>query len=183
LKTVISLLRGINVGGKNKLAMTDLKALCGSLKFTKVNTFIQSGNIVFSSGLEDLKEVSVKLESGIYKRFGLKVPVISRDVQELEQAISRNPFLKDNGRQEESLYITYMESAPKPDEINKISGFSVPTDEFRIIGRQVYIYCPGGYGNTKLNNNFFENKLKVRATTRNLKTSKTLLDMALSLGY
>lgn len=181
MNTLISLLRGVNVGGKNKLAMSDLKALCAELKFVNVTTFIQSGNVVFSVEKGDSRDISKKLESGIDKKFGLSVPVITRTVEEMEKAVVQNPYSKLKDKSIESLYISYLERAPKAPEIAAVRGYSYPPDEFRIMGQEVYIHCPNGYGNTKLNNNFFENKLKIRATTRNWKTSNELLNMALKI--
>lgn len=174
----ISLLRGINVGGKNRVSMTALKALLEDINFKNVSTYIQSGNVIFSTAENDTLVISKKIESGIEKKLGIRVPVITRTTVELKKAIAQNPFSKLKDRGLESIYITYLERPCKVAEVIVVKGCSYPPDEFIIMGQEIYIYCPNGYGNTKLNNNFFENKLKIKATTRNWKTSTTLLNMA-----
>jgi len=181
MSTVISILRGINVSGKNKVPMVELKAMYEGLKLKNITTYIQSGNVVFSATDNDTKVLTKKIEQGILKKFGFNVPVIARTIDELQSAIKKNPFLKDKGIELEKLHVTFLEDSPSADNLKKVMEYSYEPDKFTIIGKEVFLHCPNGYGNTKLTNTFFENKLKVRATTRNWRTTNELLKIALDI--
>jgi len=178
METFISILRGINVSGQNKIQMTDLKALYEALKFKDITTYIQSGNVIFKSTSASDQKLAKKIEDAIYERYGFTVPVIIRTVDEMEHAISVNPFLKQSKADVERLHITFLAEIPEPKNMESVRNVDYSPDKFIIIDKEVYLYCPNGYGITKLSNNFFEQKLKVKATTRNWKTVNKLFEMA-----
>ena len=95
----------------------------------------------------------------------------------METAVTNNPFIGQDGIDIEKLHITFLASVPDTASLEKISQYDYPPDKFIILQKEVYLYCPGGYGNTKLSNTFFENKLKTTATTRNWKTVNTLAEL------
>ena len=164
--------------------MEALKELMQSLDFKNITTYIQSGNVVFQSkNMNSFKEsvtndLSEKISSAIEKQFGFEVPVITMTLEDLSTALNSNPFLKDKKKESAYMHITFLSSAPKPELFEAINQPNYLPDEITIIDKCVYLYCPLGYGNTKLHNTFLENKLKVKATTRNLKTSNELLTIA-----
>ena len=176
MNTFISILRGINVSGHNKIPMAELKVLYKELGFSGITTYIQSGNVIFrhKSG----KDLAKKIEQKIFERFSFKVPVVIRTVHELKQVLADNPFLKEKDNDVAKLHVTFLSTEPQKVNIDAASNFNYEPDKFNIAGREVYVYCPGGYGNTKLTNNFFENKLKVTATTRNWRTINELYKLA-----
>ncbi|MDP4283232.1 MAG: DUF1697 domain-containing protein [Bacteroidota bacterium] len=178
MQTFISILRGINVGGQKKILMADLKALYESLKFTDVTTYIQSGNVVFKSGekISDL-DLAKKIETAIEKKYNFQVPVIIRKAEEIEKAISMNPFLKDKNINIEKLHITFLSEIPNESNLKNIKNVDYSPDQFIIEGKEIYLHIPVSYGETKLSNKFFENKLKVIATTRNWKTVNKLFEL------
>lgn len=179
MTTYISILRGINVSGQKKVLMADLKELYASLGFTEVTTYIQSGNVIFkTSGDLSAGDLCNKIEKAIEGRYKFQVPVIIRNAGEINAILSSNPFLAEKGIDPERLHVTFLGKDPQPSELSAILKFDYPPDRFAIIGKEVYLYCPGGYGNTKLSNSFFENKLKVTATTRNWKTVGKLAELA-----
>ncbi|TCI90753.1 DUF1697 domain-containing protein [Tenacibaculum sp. M341] len=166
----IVLLRGINVSGKNKLPMQDLRTLLEKLNFEAVQTYIQSGNIILKS--EDTKEkVASIIKEAILKEFGYEVPVLVKTIEEWQSAIENNPFKNVEEKQQ---YFTFLSEATSMENIE----VDAKNDEYKIKGDVVYVNAVGGYGKTKLNNNLFEKKLKVSATTRNLKTTLKLLTLA-----
>lgn len=174
----IAILRGINVGGKRKILMADLKELFHGLGFTNIQTYIQSGNVIFeTSSKDDYGTLSLKIEQSISKAYGFEVPVIIRTVDEIEHAISINPFLK-NKAAIEGLFLTFLKNVPSAEKLESIKSFDFSPDQFEIIGKNVFGYCAGKYHKTKLSNLFFESKLKVSATTRNWKTVNKLVEMA-----
>ena len=166
----IIILRGINVSGKNKLPMQALRDVLTSLKFENVKTYIQSGNIVLKSE-KNKKEIALIIKEGIQNQFGYDVPVLVRTIEEWEKAIANNPYKAVEPKQQ---YFTFLSEVPE------ITTFDIDAknDEFTVIDDVVYVNAVGGYGKTKLSNNFLEKKLKVIATTRNLKTTLKLLELA-----
>jgi uncharacterized protein (DUF1697 family) len=173
------MLRGINVSGRNKLAMADLRALVAAAGGGDVQTYIQSGNAVFTSR-RSASAVARALEAGIEEALGNRVPVVMRSREELEAVLGANPFLSP-GQDIASLHVTFLNEAPNPAAVvAAISARSKATDPdaFEVVGREVFLRCPHGYGNTKLTNAFFEKKLGSEATTRNWKTVTTLVEMA-----
>jgi len=170
----IAILRGINVGGKRKILMTDLKALCEKEGWKDVSTYIQSGNIIFRSSAKNT-ELETSLETAIADKFSYDVPVIVRDTGELQQAIESNPFISEDIT---SLHLTFLKETPSEENIALTQTYDFTPDQFKIDQRNVFIYCDGKYHQSKLTNNFFEKKLKVGATTRNWKTVLKLLELS-----
>jgi uncharacterized protein (DUF1697 family) len=181
METFISILRGINVSGQKKIQMTDLKALYEGLKLKEVTTYIQSGNVIFKSKGASDQKLTKRIEEAIYERFGFNVPVIIRTVDEMKHVISVNPFLKQSNIDIEKLHVTFLAEIPTQTNVGSIKNVDYSPDKFIIIDKEVYLYCPNGYGITKLSNNFFENKLKIKATTRNWKTVNKLFELAATI--
>ncbi len=176
----IAILRGINVGSGRKVPMTDLKKLCESLGLQNVQTYIQSGNVVFELGRpEAILMLEMRLQQAFSETFGFDIPVIVRTDEELAESIAQNPFLKEENLDIERLHLTVLKELPKPELLEKIKGYQYLPDRYEIIGRNVFIFCAAGYGTSKLVNSFFESKLKVPATTRNWKTVLKLHEMVL----
>jgi uncharacterized protein (DUF1697 family) len=173
---LLAMLRGINVSGQKKVPMAELRAMFDELKYKNVQTYIQSGNVVFD-GAGKTEAHSKKISKKIMETFGFEVPVVVLQKEELEAAVEKNPFLKEKGTEIERLFLTFLETEAEKEYLEKIKLPEKTTDRFVISGKVVYLYCPGGYGETKLSNNFFENKLKVKATTRNWRTCNILLGM------
>ncbi|MBU3012768.1 DUF1697 domain-containing protein [Polaribacter vadi] len=171
--TYIILLRGINVSGKNKIPMADLRDLLNSLGFQKVKTYIQSGNIILDSS--KTKSVTCRtIKKGIKDKFGFDVPVIARTILEWEKAINNYPFSTEN---EKIVAFTFLDKAS---EITEIEIKNVGEDEYKINGDVVYLNCPSTFAKTKLTNNCIEKKIQSTATTRNLRTTLKLLELAKS---
>jgi len=186
MKKYISILRGINVSGKNLIKINSLKEMYEALGFLNVKTYIQSGNVVFQSAATNLEKLEMLISDGILDRFTFNVPVFVREVSELKDILARNPFLKEMEEDSSKLHLTFLSKAPEKQHVESIGNFSYLPDKYFIVERTVYLFCPNGYGKTKLNNNFFENKLKVKATTRNLRTLMELVklgDMDFSKGH
>lgn len=176
----VAILRGINVGKGRKVLMTDLKNLLAKLGLKNIQTYIQSGNVMF-----DLRqpESLVVLEDGLNQAisgaFGFDIPVIIRTAREMEESVANNPFLKEDGADIDKLHLTFLKDVPAPELLKKIKEFQFSPDQFEIIGKDVFVHCPNGYGQTKITNDFFEKKLKVQATTRNWKTVQKLHELSI----
>jgi len=180
MPTYISMLRGINVSGQKQIRMPDLKALYEGLSFYNAITYIQSGNVIFDHVPgTPVRELSGKIEDAIINKFGFHVPVILRTVDEMKAIIKANPYINDVEKFPEKHYITFLEERPEMTVLEKINPYEFLPDKFIIIEREIYLNCAAGYGTTKLSNTFFENKLKVRATTRNWNTVNKLMELAI----
>ena len=154
----IALLRGINVGGKRKLLMVDLKELFTKLGFTNCITYIQSGNVVFQLDKEeDNIELAHKIEAAILEHFKLDVPVIVRKACEWEQVISDNPFFADRNISIDRLHLTLLDEEPESDRIEDLKKKDFGTDQFEVIGQHVFLSCADKYSETKMTNCQLEN--------------------------
>ncbi|PKA82565.1 uncharacterized protein (DUF1697 family) [Ulvibacter sp. MAR_2010_11] len=172
MKKYIALLRGINVSGHKKILMTDLKALFEALGFEKVQTYIQSGNVVFTS--EKKVNLADIISEAIKKAYGWEVPVLVLTVSEIEAILAHCPFPMEKM---EKSYFVLLAQPPLKEDIDATSSLYFPKEEFIITPQCVYLYTEIGAGNTKLSNNFFEKKLKVSATSRNYRTMAKLLSL------
>lgn len=179
MQTYISFLRGINMTGHNSLKMTDLADLYRKLGFKNAETYIQSGNVIFSSddGSNE-SELGLKIEKGILEKFNYIVPVMIRTNKELSVLFSSNPFLNEPGFDPSKMAVIFLHEEPSENQLQKVVNIEYPPDKFKIIGREIFIYCPNGFGKTKIYTNFFEKKIGVSGTGRNWKTITTLLGIA-----
>jgi uncharacterized protein (DUF1697 family) len=175
MQTYIALLRGINVSGKKIIKMAHLKELMIAEGFQEVQTYIQSGNIVFEATPSSTKEVALSISGLIKRAFDFEVPVLVLTTSQLESIIIQNPLDVDK---QVAGYFTLLHDEPSHELIKELAPLSNEKEEFVITSNCVYFYSAAGYGNAKFNNNFFEKKLKVTATTRNYKSMLKLLDMA-----
>jgi len=173
----ISILRGINVGGNRKILMKDLKCLFEKLGFSKVETYIQSGNVIFDADEKETSGLERKIQEIITETFGFDVPVIVRTTDEIAESIANNPFWKEKDADIDRLHLTFLKEVPTPEKLEKIKTIIFPPDKFEIIGKDVFVFCSAGYSDSKLTNSFFESKLGIQTTTRNWKTVMKLHEM------
>ncbi len=166
----ISILRGINVGGKRKILMTDLKALYSKLGFNNIITYIQSGNVIFEANdTSNIAEMENKIAQEISTQYGFDVPVIIRTMEAWNTAINENPFFDEN-IDIKQFHLTILKEIPNPELVHNLSDKDYAPDKIHIHSNHVYIQCEGKYHQSKLTNNFIEKKLQTSATTRNWKT-------------
>ncbi len=176
MKTYIGLLRGINVGGHKKIKMADLRAHLGEVGLMEVQTYIQSGNIVFKSSIEDTAVLSKTIQDMIFTNFGFEVPVVILKSEDLERALIQNPFKE---QPIETFCFTFLSDHPLMENIENLNSINYPEEKFKLIGKTVFMYLPNGFARAKLSNNLFEKKLKVSATTRNWKTVNKLIELSI----
>jgi uncharacterized protein (DUF1697 family) len=176
-KTYVALLRGINVGGKNKLPMTHLVQLFIEQGCDEVRTFIQSGNVIFNAKPEVAIVLADRITEQIAKRYAYRPPVILRTEGDMDAVVSNNPFLKRN-LPEEDLHVLFLADIPKASAIGLLDSNRSPPDEFAVLGREIYLRLPNGAGTTKLTNAYFDLKLSTISTGRNWRTVTKLLELA-----
>ncbi|MEI6766089.1 MAG: DUF1697 domain-containing protein [Bacteroidota bacterium] len=180
MKTYIAILRGINVSGRNIIKMDALRIMMINEGFSNVTTYIQSGNIIFQYKKTAEEKIAHIISGLILQHFSLSVPALVIKKDALIHIVENHPFLNKCKDDLSKIHVTLMSDNPGTLADNLPHDTYLP-DEFCIEGKTVYLYCPNGYGNTKLNNTFFENKLKTTATTRNMKTMQELVNLSCNL--
>ena len=179
MKKYIAILRGINVSGQKKIKMDQLRSMMEELNFHNIQTYNQSGNNTFYYKKVKTETVEKLIKKKIFDVFGFNVTVIVRNPEEIKEVLENNPFLKDKKKDITKMYVTFLSDKPLKENINKLKEYNYSPEEYLISGKDIYFYTPNGYGRAKMNNNFFENKLKVSATTRNWKTVNKLFEISI----
>lgn len=178
MPTYISMLRGINLAGHNRINMRELQAALEEMGFQQVKTYIQSGNVVFKTAKISPERLSQKIEEKVRSDFGFSISVISKTAEDLAATIQKNPFLKQSGIDPTRLHVTFLSAVPDEAALKKLAAMPAEPDRFYCLGCDIYLHCPEGYGRTKLSNNAIEKALSLRATTRNWRTVNKLHEMA-----
>lgn len=174
MSVFVSLFRGVNVG-QCRIKMVQLKTLFERLGHTHVQTYLQSGNVVFSATGRPADH-GRKIREAVKGEFGYDIPVLVLSVDQLAGVAKANPLLQKPAVDEASLHVTFL---LEPAKAALPVALPVAGDEdAALVGDAVYLYCPHGYGRTKLNNSYFERVLKVPATTRNWRTVQALIALA-----
>lgn len=175
MNVYVALLRGINVSGQKKIPMAELRQLLTQVGFENVQTYIQSGNVIFQCADEKSCNMALKIHETIKTHFGFDVSVLVKTPSQLQKIFNDSPFSEEK---KEYSYFTFLYTVPDNDIKADVSKIAHPNEEFIITDNCVYFYCSTGYGRAKCNNNFFERKLKIIATARNYKTMVKLLSLS-----
>lgn len=168
-----SLLRGVNVGGHNRVAMTSLRALYEGLGCTDVETYVQSGNVVFSSSL-DPDRIRLDVEAAIRSEFGLEIRVLGRSHGELERIVATDTF---GGADPTWRHVVFLSETLPPETVDALRESASGREEVVVTGREIHLYLPDGMGRTKLSQALIERRLRVIATARNWRTVIRLRDL------
>jgi len=176
MATWVVLLRGINVGGANRLAMSDLRALIGSLGHTDVSTYIQSGNAVITTTRKDRAAMAAEICEAIEQNHGLAVSAVLRTPAELRAALAANPFAGENDGA--IVLITFLSDVPDPADVARLEPDRFLPDRFLVHGAELYGCYPNGSGRSKMTLDYFEKRLHVVGTARNLNTTAKLIELA-----
>lgn len=190
--THIALLRGINVGGKNKLPMKALASFFEQAGCHDVRTYIQSGNVVYRAPEDLAAEIPARVRQAITDEFGYSVPLVVRTTAELAAVVERNPFLASDSARDEpgqggpgkadpdpkTLHVAFLAERPTEAQVSALDPDRSPGDTFRVLGREIYLHCPNGLARTKLTNAWFDSRLDTVSTMRNWRTTRKLLSMA-----
>ena len=178
----VSFLRGVNMAGHNTIRMSDLAQLYRELGYSDAITFIQSGNVIFTLNPgKSVLEAGSRIENSILRKFGYDVPVMLRSTQEIRDIMSANPFLEQENFDPAKMAVIFLHKKPQENQIRALANVDYPPDRFSLSGSEIYIYCPNGFGKTKLYSNFFEKKMDIKGTARNWNTITTILDLAENL--
>src|SRR5437667_847995 len=161
-------------GGKKFVMMENLRSSFEALGFGRVKTYVQSGNVIFEVPKTSSDDLSKAIAEKISEDFGFPIPVVVRTSDDMGKIVGDNPFLNERGLDPSKLHITFLAALPAKNAKERMDALNAGPDQFLISGREIYLYCPDGYGRTRLSNNAVEKALSVGATTRNWKTVSTL---------
>jgi uncharacterized protein (DUF1697 family) len=178
MTAMICMLRGVNVGGHNKIKMDALRILFASLGLENPRTLIQSGNIIFGSRQKDETALARRIGAAIEKTFGIRAEVILRTAAEMADVIARNPFAGRAGIEPNRLVVTFLAGNPDPETGGRISKLPTTPEELHFSGRELYVYFPNGISGSKLPAAAIDKALKIPGTARNWNTVCKLLELA-----
>ena len=178
MAVIVSMLRGVNVGGHNKIKMEALRALYESLGLRDAQTYVVSGNVVFRTKERNLAALATRIEDAIERGFGFRPAVIVRTTSELKDVIARNPFAGRRGIHPSKLLVTFLASAPSAEGRERVLKIKADPEELFIDGREVYIYFPNGMARPKLSWATIGKMLGTSGTGRNWNSVTKLLEIA-----
>ena len=171
----VALLRGVNVGGKNRLPMADLRDIFTAAGCAAVRTYIQSGNVVFEAGQDLAERVPEIVTRAIHRQFGYETTVVTRSSEELRRVVASNPF--DTSGDPRFLQVAFLEDTPGAEAPSRLDPQRSPPDAFAVRGRNVYLHYPNGVARSKLTNEYLAAQLQTASTMRNWRTVLSLLKM------
>lgn len=177
----IALLRGVNVGGHNKIKMDALRSLCASLDLRDAQTYVQSGNVVFRARQQNLLVLRKKLQETIAGKFGFRPEVVLRSLADWKAAVRANPFARRAGLDPARLLVMFLPGRPAPAAARAVRKLRPSQEELRLVGSELFIYYPQGLGRPEVSWTRLERMLQVSATGRNWNTVEKLLAIAESL--
>lgn len=172
----VGLLRGVNVGGKNKLPMAKLQQIFEDAGCREVETYIQSGNVVFVASEARARRVPAAVRRAIADAFGYEVPVVTRASAELRKVIRANPFVRE-GVDPKALHVAFLADKPTAAEAKALDPDRSPRDRFIVRGREIFLCLPNGVARSKLTNAYLDSMLGTTSTLRNWKTVLRLVEM------
>ena len=181
MPTYICLLRGINVSGQKRIRMAEWKASLEALDIEDVQTYLQSGNAVFRAAATAPEAAASAVKAGIAKDFGFDVEVLVLSRSEIDRIADANPLFPRLGTDKTLFHATFLFQPVSKGDVEKLKLPAQAGEKVVGAGRVIYLYCPHGYGRTKLNNTFFEKALGVPATTRNWRTVLALKSLCSEL--
>lgn len=178
MSVLISMLRGVNVGGHNRIKMDALRAVYASLSCEDVCTYVQSGNVIFRTREKNSVPFAKKIQDAIERAFGFRPEIILRTCDEMRTAIAANPFAGRRDVEPGKLLITFLAGEPGPGARAALASLKRHKEELHLKGRELYIYFPDGAGKSKLPWSSVEKFLKVTGTARNLISATKMLEIA-----
>jgi uncharacterized protein (DUF1697 family) len=182
MPVIISLLRGINVGGHKKISMQSLRAIYESLGLRDVQTYVQSGNVVFRTDERDVARLASKLEDAIERSFGFRPAVVLRTAADLRAIVKKNPFAGRRDTEPGKLLVTFLAREPGAAARKQILAIEADPEEVHAEGRELYIYFPNGAGRSRFPWVRVQTMLSDNpGTARNWRTVEKLLDIAQKL--
>jgi len=180
MQSIIAMLRGVNVGAHNRISMQALRAMCGSLGWQGVQTYVQSGNLVFQSKDRNLPALAKLFDAAFEKAFGFHAPLVLRTAAEMRAVVANNPFARRKGIDPGKFHVFFLTEELSPEARKQLETMRVGAEEVRAASRELYVYFPEGMGRSKLPA-LMDRVLKKSGTARNWNSVTNLLEMAAKL--
>ena len=174
MPTRIALLRGINVGGRNKIKMADLRELCASLGFRDVRSLLQSGNLIFETDEPELPPVKARLEARIESAFGFEVQAILRRPAAFESIFITHPFTNEQLDEAGKAAVVFLSGAPSLEAVNRLRESNPGREVIQADGSELFVFYADGMARSKLDAKRIEGQLRLSSTTRNWNTCKRI---------
>lgn len=172
----VAFLRGINVGGKNKIKMETLREVCSAIGFENVKTYINSGNVIFETSKTDDKNLAEKIEKAIEKEFGLNIKTIVRSIEEIEEIVKNNPF-KGQFENDKDLHVFFLEEVMPDEKRDLLLSNNNENEKYFVRKREIFCLLKVSVLDSLMGKDYIAKKLKVSSTARNWRTVNKILEM------
>lgn len=172
----VAFLRGINVGGKNKIKMETLRETCSALGFENVKTYINSGNIIFETGKTDDKKLAAKIETAIETEFGLNIKVIVRTIDEIKEIVGNNPF-DGEFENDKDVHVFFLDAEMPKEKAEMLLSNNTETERYAVQNREIFCHLRIGVLDSLMGKDYIGKKLKISATARNWRTVNKILEI------
>ena len=177
MATWVCLLRAINLGSHNKVPMPALRDALAEAGFTDVQTYVQSGNVVVSSGHRTAVEVSEAVRALVGERFDVDQPVMVRTAEQVRGVVDANPFPEAGAERPKLLHVVFLTGAPSPEAVERVHSEDLTRDVVRVVGEDMYVDYGDSVHASKLSPAYFSRRLGVEGTARNWRTVLALAEM------
>ena len=171
----VAFLRGINVGGNNKIKMKTLREMCAALGLSYVKTYINSGNVIFETAKTDDKKLADRIETAIEKEFSLKIKVIARTIDEIENIVKNNPF-GGQFENDKDLHVFFLNEALTQEKRELLLSNNTENEMYAVQNREIFCLLTTGVSDNLMGKDYIGKKLKVSATARNWRTVNKILE-------
>jgi uncharacterized protein (DUF1697 family) len=172
----VAFLRGINVGGKNKIKMETLREVCSALGFENVKTYINSGNVIFETRKTDDQKLAAKIEKAIEKEFGLQIKTIVRSIDEIENIVKNNPF-DGQFENDKDLHVFFLEENLPEEKREQLLSNNNDNEIYNVKGREVFCLLRVSVLDSLMGKDYIAKKLKIPSTARNWRTVNKVLEL------
>lgn len=177
MNTYVALLRGVNLGARNKVSMSELRRLLASLGFEDAVTYLQSGNAVFRTRRTDTRAIAAAIQRAVATEVGVDAAVVLRTPADLRRVVENNPFAADE-TDATRLLVVFLDRTPRAAATKQLDPGSPGPGRFAVNGREIYVHVPNGFARSKLSLDYFERGLGLTGTMRNWRTVTKLLELA-----
>lgn len=171
----VAFLRGINVGGKNKIKMETLREVCAAIGFENVKTYIISGNIIFETSKSDDKKLAEKIETAIEKEFGLNIKTIVRSIEEIENIVKNNPF-EGQFENDKDLHVFFLDEEMPDEKRDLLLSNNNENEQYFVRDREIFCLLKVSVLDSLMGKDYIAKKLKVSSTARNWRTVNKVLE-------
>ncbi len=172
----VAFLRGINVGGKNKIKMETLREVCSSLGFENVKTYINSGNVIFETRKTENKKLAAKIESAIEKEFSLSIKVIVRSILEIEEIVKNNPFV-GQFEDDKDLHVFFLDEEMPDEKREMLLANNNENEQFAVFSQEIFCLLRVSVLDSLIGKDYIAKKLKISSTARNWRTVNKVLEL------